>query len=192
VYLLAFTSIPSQLVAVSHLIDGSLDLIVGSVGMAAYAIGLYLVLHQIYRNWDKVKDAGCPSMLRAVLAGGFVLASALLIASIPAVSDTFRDARFLVIGIIHLLLLGMVTPVLLYFSHRSAGLGERDVKAGVVVLMLSIWLMLLILIAAGIGQGLGVLMPFNVPMVLFFSAIPIALAAFYLFMVATGRSFGLE
>lgn len=192
VYLIAFASIPSQLVAVAHLIDGSIDLVVGSLGMAAYAVGLFLILHQIYRNWDKVKVAGCPSMLRVVLVGGFVLACALLMASVPVVSDTFREARFLVIGIIHLLLLGMVTPVFLYYSHRRAGMTERDVKLGVVVLVLSIWAMLLILIAAGLGQGLGILLPFHVPKALFYSAIPISVAAAYLFLMASRRSFSME
>lgn len=192
VYLITFASIPSQLVAVAHLIDGELDLIIGSLGMAAYAVGLFLVLYQVYQNWDRVKLAGCQSMLRAVMTGGFVLASALLIASVPMVSDVFREARFLVIGIIHLLLLGMVTPVFLYYSHRRSGMNEHDVKPGVIVLMLSIWVMLLILIFAGLGQGLGVLLPFHVPKALFYSAIPISLAAIYLFMTALRRSFRME
>jgi hypothetical protein len=188
IYLLAFSVIPAQLIAVSHLIDGNVDLIVGSIGMALYATGLAAVVYTTFKNWSRIVESGCGSMLRVVMVAVACLAFALLLASVPSISSTFRDARFLVIGIIHLLLLGIVTPAFLYYSHRCVGLGEHDVKRTVVLLVLSIWVMISVLVMAGIGQGLSLILPFHVPLVLFFSAIPVSIAAIVLFIKAVFRS----
>ncbi len=172
--------VPAQLVAVSHLVPGDMDIWLGSAGMAAYAAGLWFLVRELVARRKVMRRAGCFRAVSVAVGGAAVLASILTLASVPPVSALFIGARFMVVGVIHLLLLGMLTPVFLLYVHREAGVRLRQIRVPVAVFVASVWAMLVLLLLGGFAQGLQMTLPFNIAKGLLHVAVPVMLAAGWL------------
>lgn len=183
---------PAQLVAVQQLVPGRLDLWVGSAGMAAYAAGLWFLLRELAARRAVMRRAGCFRAVRMAALGLAMLAPMLSLAAVPAVSGVFVGSRFVMIGVIHLLLLGMVTPVFLWHVHREAGLRLRQIRVPVLVFVAFVWAMIALLLLGGLAQGLAIVLPFNIALGLFHVAVPVMAAAAWLFYVSLRNGGGVN
>jgi len=173
IYVMALSVVPAQLVAVSAVIPGSLVLIIGSVSMTIFALAGFRMLYLLNRNYEKSAINPFQIFVKTAYSGALVLFAILLLSTIPVIRAPFEDARFMAIGVIHLVLLVVVTPILLDYSRQILELNSVKLKWPASFVMTGSVVMVGLLILGGLAQGLKFILPLNFQFWLMITALPV-------------------
>jgi len=183
VYIMALSVVPAQLVSVSNLIPGLLVQIIGSVSMAIFALSGNLLVYMMYRNRNNNVIQPFKYYILTAFSGAIAMFTILLLSSIPIIRAPFLESRFMAIGVIHLVLLVIVTPILLDYGRHVLVLDKNKLKWSPISVTIGSAVMVGFLILGGLAQGLRFILPLNIQFWLFVSSIPIVVGLVYMWCV---------
>jgi hypothetical protein len=173
IYVMALSVVPAQLVAVSSLIPGLLVLIIGSASMAIFALAGFRMLYLLKRNYDESAINPFQIFVKTSYSGALVLFTILLLSTMPVIRAPFEDARFMAIGVIHLVLLVVVTPILLDYGRQILEFNSVKLKWPALSVLTGSVVMVGLLIFGGLAQGLKFILPMNIQFWLMITALPV-------------------